>query len=391
MGSSMRKTTLREIRQSFGRYFAIVAIVALGVGLFSGLKVTKSAMVKSAQQYFDQTNLYDIRLVSTIGFDTDTAKHLSRRERILDAEGAISVDVLMQNDEGEESVLMVHSLMEEQNQPVIVHGRLPQSPDECVVDALSFGEDSIGAVLTLSSNNDEDTDEMFLQKSFRIVGTVNSSYYANYERGTTSLGNGTIQGFMMVERDAFDCDYDTEIFLKVNTGGAAIYSDEYDDAVDEVTDWLEDYAQEQADQRYERLKAEAQEELYTAQQQLANETSKGEMELNDASAQLSSAVSELQSGKTELQSGKAQLESGKTQLLQQEQELQQQKTELLLQKQEVLNGLSQVRAAKSMTINYDAASYAQALSQEQELQASLTQIESGLAEIESGLQQIQQQ
>ena len=391
MGSSMRKTTLREIRQSFGRYFAIVAIVALGVGLFSGLKVTKSAMVKSAQQYFDQTNLYDIRLVSTIGFDTDTAKHLSRRERIIDAEGAISVDVLMQNDEGEESVLMVHSLMEEQNQPVIVHGRLPQSPDECVVDALSFGEDSIGAVLTLSSNNDEDTDEMFLQKSFRIVGTVNSSYYANYERGTTSLGNGTIQGFMMVERDDFDCDYDTEIFLKVNTGGAAIYSDEYDDAVDEVTDWLEDYAQEQADQRYERLKAEAQEELYTAQQQLANETSKGEMELNDASAQLSSAVSELQSGKTELQSGKAQLESGKAQLLQQEQELQQQKTELLLQKQEVLNGLSQVRAAKSMTINYDAASYAQALSQEQELQASLTQIESGLAEIESGLQQIQQQ
>ena len=391
MGSSMRKTTLREIRQSFGRYFAIVAIVALGVGLFSGLKVTKSAMVKSAQQYFDQTNLYDIRLVSTIGFDTDTAKHLSRRERIIDAEGAISVDVLMQNDEGEESVLMVHSLMEEQNQPVVLHGRLPQSPDECVVDALSFGEDSIGAVLTLSGNNDEDTDEMFLQKSFRIVGTVNSSYYANYERGTTSLGNGTIQGFMMVERDAFDCDYDTEIFLKVNTGGAAIYSDEYDDAVDEVADWLEDYAQEQADQRYERLKAEAQEELYTAQQQLSSETSKGEMELDDASAQLSSAVSELESGKTELQSGKAQLESGKAQLLQQEQELQQQKTELLLQKQEVLNGLSQVRAAKSMTINYDAASYAQALSQEQELQASLTQIESGLAEIESGLQQIQQQ
>ena len=70
----MRKTTLREIRQSFGRYFAIVAIVALGVGLFSGLKVTRSAMVSSAQLYFDQTNLYDLRLVSTVGFDTDTAK-----------------------------------------------------------------------------------------------------------------------------------------------------------------------------------------------------------------------------------------------------------------------------------------------------------------------------
>ena len=56
MGSSMTKTTLREIRQSLGRYIAILAIVALGVGLFSGLKVTRSAMVNSAQQYFDDTN-----------------------------------------------------------------------------------------------------------------------------------------------------------------------------------------------------------------------------------------------------------------------------------------------------------------------------------------------
>ena len=391
MGSSMRKTTLREIRQSFGRYFAIVAIVALGVGLFSGLKVTRSAMVSSAQLYFDQTNLYDLRLVSTVGFDTDTAKQLSRRERILDAEGAISVDVLMQNNEGEETVLKVHSLMEQQNLPVVVHGRMPQSADECVVDALAFGEDAIGTTLTLSSNNDEDTDEMFAQKSFRIVGTVNSSYYANYERGTTSLGNGTIQGFMMVDREAFDCDYDTEIFLRVNTGGAAIYSDEYDDSIDEVEDWLEDYAQEQADQRYERLKAEAQEELYVAQQQLTNETSKGELELNDASSQLSSAQVELESGKAQFQSGKSELESGKAQLQQQEQELQQQKTELLLQKQSVLNGLSQVAAAKAQTASLDSTSYAQALSQEQQLQASLSQIEAGLIEIESGLQQIQQQ
>ena len=66
MKSSMGKTTLREIRQSLGRYFAILAIVALGVGLFSGLKVTKQAMVKSAQQYFDDTKLFDFRLLSTV-------------------------------------------------------------------------------------------------------------------------------------------------------------------------------------------------------------------------------------------------------------------------------------------------------------------------------------
>ena len=81
MGSSMMKTTLREIRQSLGRYLAIMAIVALGVGLFCGLKVTRDVMVKSAQQYFEERQLYDISLLSTVGFDTDVAKQLSRRER----------------------------------------------------------------------------------------------------------------------------------------------------------------------------------------------------------------------------------------------------------------------------------------------------------------------
>ena len=229
MGSSMTKTTLREIRQSLGRYIAILAIVALGVGLFSGLKVTRSAMVKSAQQYFDDTNFYDVRLLSTIGFDTDAARELSRGERILDAQGAISTDALIMDEQGSQNVLKVHSLLDNQNTPVLVHGRMPQSPTECVVDAQAFGEDSIGTILTLSEENDEDTDEMFEQKSFRIVGTVNSPYYANYERGTTSLGNGTIQGFMLIEREAFDCDYDTEIFVRINTGDAQIYTDEYDD------------------------------------------------------------------------------------------------------------------------------------------------------------------
>ena len=88
MGSSMGKTTLREIRQSLGRYFAIMAIVALGVGLFSGLlKVTRDVMVSSAQLYFDQTSFYDVELISTVGFETDAARQLSCREGVLDAQG----------------------------------------------------------------------------------------------------------------------------------------------------------------------------------------------------------------------------------------------------------------------------------------------------------------
>ena len=389
MGSSMTKTTLREIRQSLGRYIAILAIVALGVGLFSGLKVTRSAMVKSAQQYFDDTNFYDVRLLSTIGFDTDAARELSRGERILDAQGAISTDALIMDEQGSQSVLKVHSLLDNQNTPVLVHGRMPQSPTECVVDAQAFGEDSIGTILTLSEENDEDTDEMFKQKTFRIVGTVNSPYYANYERGTTSLGNGTIQGFMLIEREAFDCDYDTEIFVRINTGDAQIYTDEYDDAIDSMEDWLEEFAQQKADERYDRLKSEGEQQLVNAKEQLAEEVRQGEGQLYDSKTELDSAKTEIQSSRAQIQSGQIELDNGRNQLNLQEQDLLSQKTDLILKKQEVLSGLDQVAALKNQA-QYDASSYAQVLAQEQELKASLLEIESGLNEIEAGLAQIEQ-
>ena len=389
MGSSMGKTTLREIRQSLGRYFAIMAIVALGVGLFSGLKVTRDVMVSSAQLYFDQTSFYDVELISTVGFETDAARQLSRREGVLDAQGSVSTDALLVDESGNENALQVMQLLDEQNQPVLVSGRLPQSAQECVVDTLAFGEDSIGATLTLSDNNDDDTDEMFAQKTFRIVGRVNSPVYANYERGTTSLGNGTIDGFMLVLRDAFDCDYDTEIYVKLNTFGAQIYTDGYDNQIDEAEEWLEDFAQEQADERYSRLKSEAERDLFEGQEQLTAQTQSGELELIASKDQLDSAKVEIDSGYAQLESGRTELQSGKAQLESQRQSLQSQKTELLLQKQQVLSGLNEVAAAKAQTAG--TAYYSQSVAQEQQLQASLSQIESGLAEIESGLAQIEQQ
>lgn len=381
----MRKTTLREIRQSFGRYVAIMAIVALGVGLFAGLKVTKSAMVKSAQQYFDETNLFDIRLLSTVGFDTDTAKQLSRREKVLDAQGAISTDALIVDAQGKESAMKVHSLLDNQNIPVVVYGRMPKNASECVLDSLAYGKNMVGQTITLSDNNNEDTDEMFAQKTFRVVGIVKSPYYANYERGTTSLGNGTIRGFMLVPKEAFDCDYDTEIFLRLNTFGAKIYTDEYDDAIDAQKDWLEDFAQQKADERYNRLKAEGEEEISSAREQLSSETRKGELELIAAKTQLDSAKTEIDSGRMELQDGQTKLMEGKNQLQTQEQSLQQQKNDLISKKQQVLLGLDALAAAKQ-----NAEQSASASLQQQQLQANLTELNMGIAQIEEGFVQLEQ-
>ena len=76
--------------------------------------------------------------------------------------------------QGKESALKVYSLLDQQNLPVLVSGRLPQNVQECVVDAQAFGKDAVGTMLTLSENNEEDTEELFAHKQFHVVGTVNS-------------------------------------------------------------------------------------------------------------------------------------------------------------------------------------------------------------------------
>ena len=196
---------------------------------------------------------------------------------------------------------------------------------------------------------------------------------------------------MLVLKDAFDCDYDTEIFVRLNTGEAAIYSEEYDAQIDEVESWLEDFAQQKADERYQRLKADGEEELYASCQQLLSQTQKNQLELEASRQQLSRAEGTIADGKAQLEIGKTQLISGKTQLQAQRQQLLQQQAQLQAQRQQILQGLNQVRTAKSQTAGnaYLAQANSRAQAQEQQLQASLTRVEDGLRQVESGLDRLE--
>ena len=79
MKKGLIKSTFREIKESLGRYMAILLIVALGVGFFSGLKVAYSAMLYTADTYLKEQNFYDYHLLSTMGFDEDTAEYLEEK------------------------------------------------------------------------------------------------------------------------------------------------------------------------------------------------------------------------------------------------------------------------------------------------------------------------
>ena len=397
MKSMMKRNTFREIKKSFGRYFAILAIVALGVAFFSGLKITQSVMVHSADVYLKNLQFYDYRLVSTLGFTEENVEALAEKEGVRAAEGAISAEVLYKDAGENERVIKMHSITEKVNKLKLVAGEMPQSADECVVDSALFSEDAIGSKLVLSENNTTDDLDKFAYKEYTITGLVQSPCYIQFERGNTSIGNGRISGFAYILKDGFAVDYDTEIYIKFDED-YDIYSDEYDSYMDaKEADW-EAYTKEQADIRYEKIvkdaqdeldekkeeleekRAEAEAELESAKQQLTD----GETEISDGKNQIASAKTELSAKASELQSGKDALSSKAAELESASQQISGQESALAAKKAEYEQGLNAYLAAKQQVTdqrNSLETAKAQLTENTPGYEEMLAQIEAGLTEV----------
>lgn len=397
MKSMMKRNIFREIKKSFGRYFAILAIIALGVAFFSGLKITQSVMVHSADVYLKDLQFYDYRLVSTLGFTEENVEALAEKEDVRAAEGAISAEVLYKDAGENERVIKMHSITEKVNKLKLVAGEMPQSADECVVDSVLFSEDAIGSKLVLSENNTTDDLDKFAYKEYTITGLVQSPCYIQFERGNTSIGNGRISGFAYILKDGFAVDYDTEIYIKFDED-YDIYSDEYDSYMDaKEADW-EAYTKEQADIRYEKIvkdaqdeldekkeeleekRAEAEAELESAKQQLTD----GETEISDGKNQIASAKTELSAKASELQSGKDALSSKAAELESASQQISGQESALAAKKAEYEQGLNAYLAAKQQVTdqrNSLEAAKAQLMENTPGYEEMLAQIEAGLTEV----------
>lgn len=302
MKSIMKKTTLREIRQSLGRYLAIFAIVAMGVGFFAGLKITRQVMITSANAYLEEKQLYDFRLLSTLGFEDEDVQTLSSKEDVRFVEGAVAADILYFNQQGNEDVIKAHSLLQNINGLEVVAGRLPQQATECVVDANLYDKSALGTKIVLSENNVEEDLDYFAYREYTIVGIAQSSAYIQFERGTTALGNGQVSGFMYLLPQGFCAEFYTEIYVKFNQD-YPIYSKDYNDYIDEKEPLWKDYCKAQGERRYQAIVADAEAELANAKQTLAEEKAGAKQTLADAKKELTDAEAELADAHAELADG----------------------------------------------------------------------------------------
>ena len=314
MKSMMRRTTIREIWASFGRYMAILAIIALGVGFFAGLKATKPTMYEIVNAYVKNQVLFDYRLICTLGFEEEDVEIFAQAEDVRAAEGSIFTDVIcLFEDDSADRVVTINSITQNVNVLDLRVGRMPQAANECVVDSEMFGEEVIGGTIEISQDNSEDTLELMTYDSYTIVGIVASPTYMNFERGSSSIGNGVVSCFAYIPLEGFTADYYSEIYVKMDSD-MPIYSQEYKDYIKTHEDAMEALAAQCTDRREAAVIEEAQVELDDAQKELDRESGEAWAELTDAKEQLDTAVIELEEARALLEEQEAEVIDGIAQL-----------------------------------------------------------------------------
>ena len=320
MPRTYNKNVIRTFRSTRSRFFAIFSIVALGVGFLAGLSATPVDMKESMERYMDDGNFYDVRVLSTLGLTDDDVQALRQVPGVQTVQPAYSADLLVQTGD-DSAVARAHSLPpdgdEAINQLVLAEGRLPQSPDECLVEVGATGLNptySVGTVFTVTAEN-EDLDSKLNRTRFTVVGLVHNSNYFSYEREPASVGSGAVQVVMYLQPEAFAYEAYTEIYL---TAAGAKEQDSltepYRQTVQTVMDNIAAIQDDRCQARYDGLLADARAELDDAWQKYYEAEADAEAQLADAAAQLEDGRNQLQSGKNKLADGRRQYADGKTQL-----------------------------------------------------------------------------
>ena len=399
MKKALRKNFYMEIRHSLGRFLSIFFIVAIGCAFFSGIRASEPDMRYSGDAYFDEKNLMDIQVMSTMGLTEDDLDAIRAVDGVLDAEGSYATDVLC-TIRGNQVAVHVMALQDKMNQVQLEDGRLPEKENECVIDAdyLDGKNLKIGDKITLSSGTSDSLEDTLKTDTFTIVGTVSSPEYIAFHRGSTTIGNGSVSAFLCVPEKAFSLDVYTEITVQVEGAKeATAFTKEYEEHVDSVLKKVQAIKAEREQARYDEITStaqekvdEAQEELAQAEQDLADGKEEAEEELASAREKLDAAQKELERGRNQLAASKLELEQSRNLLISKQKELNQSKAKVEQGAQE----LSEKQIALTTLRNQLAQLKEQEESledQRQELLAQQTQMQQKKDELLKAKEELQQQ
>ena len=427
----LRKDFIIEIKKTMGRFVSIFFIVALGVAFYSGIRASEPSMRITADQYFDDSELMDLKVMGTMGLTKADIKAIGKVSGIEAVEGGYSKDVLCPVGDNEKVVHML-SMQKNFDQVSLVEGRLPEKAGECLVDEdfLSYTDLKVGDTVTFHSGDGEALTDSLVTDTYKIVGIGNSPLYISFGRGSSTIGTGEISGFVVVDKASFDMDVYTEAYVKVSGAEEkTAFTDEYNnlsDAAKEAVSAIEEERcavrkQEIVDEANEKLAdsektvneksqelEDAKKELESGKSKAAEELEKAKQQLTDGEAELADAKQQIADGETQLADAKAQLndkqaqldsveaqyESGKAQLDQKEQELAAAEQTYLSNYAKympfITAGKAQIAAGRTQIAD-GKKQLDEGLAPLKQLRDGLDGIEDGISQCDSGMAEVQKQ
>ena len=295
------KDIIKEIKRTKKRYISIIAIVMLGVALYVGVNTSSPDMLNTYNKYLNDYNVFDLNLISTVGFDEQDIETIKNIENIDYIEPVKSIDTIIKKD-NEEEVIQVTSISKEItdttiNKVQLVQGNYPTKNNEIILDNLLSAQYKIGDNIEFVDCNGESLENTYAVTSYTIVGFANSPLYIGTSRGNTSLGDGTISGFALVLQDAFSMQEYTNIYARVDTENKNRTSDEYIQEIEKIQDEIKLQTETLANNKHTTIYIEGKQEIEEAKQELENarnEITSAEEEIANAKIKLENSQNELQ-------------------------------------------------------------------------------------------------
>ncbi len=325
MKNVLFKDTIRRIKKTKGRFFSIMAIIAIGCGFFAGVKVTSPDMKNTADLYYKDKNLMDIRIVSTFGFDEEEVNEIRKSDDdISGISSGYSADMFMVLGDGTNEITKVYSIDTTQiygsskdyiDRFTLLEGRFPEKADECLIEANTPEEYNIGDTITLCSGDDEtDTSDIIKNDTFTVTGKVSWVKYVDFERGTTTIGNGSIGSYLVIPREAFAYEYYTDVYITYkDTKSMNSFDEEYQNFIDSKSEKLEKLCNTIHSRRINEIDAEisdAQKEFEDGQAEYNDGLKEFDNGISDAEEELKKAQQEIDDAEKKLIDGEKEYNDG---------------------------------------------------------------------------------
>jgi len=310
---ALRKNIIREISRTKSRFISIFAIIGISVGFFTGVKSACPSMLETAQRYFDDNNLMDFSIISTIGLDDNDIDAIKKLDFVEAVMPSYMADIIV--SEGDvDNVARVIALSDKNsniNTPMLKEGTLPQNDGECLIESYyaKLSGTKIGDTVKFTSQDNS----MLKNNEYKIVGIADSPLYVTYTRGNTNIGNGSISFYIIVRPEEFIPERYTKIFIKTKASqsDSSAFSDEYKNMIQDESDILESLSFDCIDRFNSETLYDAKKKLSDAKKEFNEKKSEVMQKISDGEKEISKGEKELNE---KLAEGQKQLDDGQKEI-----------------------------------------------------------------------------